>query len=45
MDVDEIYLSWINYRSGVSSINQINQSNEMDKIPEKWIQYINGDQN
>ena len=39
---EEVHLSWINYRSGVSSIDQINQTNAMDKIPQVWINYING---
>jgi len=45
LDEEEIHLSWINYRSGVSSIEQINQSNAMDKIPHVWINYINGEIN
>ena len=45
LDEEEIHLSWINYRSGASSIDQINQANTMDKIPHVWINYINGEVN
>ena len=43
LKVDEINLEWINYRSSIDEISELNNINLMSLIPNEWSNYIKGD--
>ena len=40
LEENEIFVNWINYRSSLESLDNINNKNLMEDIPVKWLEYI-----
>ena len=40
LDTDEVHVNWINYRSSIDSLSELNNNNIISTIPLTWLDYI-----